>query len=335
MTGFAAPSEAADHAPLDQLAAAALAAFGLGHVPGLRLVNLSENATYRADDPHSGQGYALRICRQGYHDRGAIASELAWLAALRNDGVAITPVPVAGPDGDLIQTITHPALARPRHAVLFKWESGSEPSADTGPAMFQRLGAIAAGMHAHASTWRRPAGFQRHTWDFDTSLGDTPNWGRWRDGIGLDPPTTALFARTVAAVRRRLERFGMGPERFGLIHADMRLANLLVDGDEVKILDFDDCGFGWHLYDAATAVSFFEHEARVPELMDAWVAGYRTVGDLPDADAAEIPTFVVLRRLILIAWIGSRRETELARGMGADYTASAAGLCESYLTGFA
>ena len=57
----------------------------------------------------------------------------------------------------------------------------------------------------------------------------------------------------------------------------MRLANLLVDGDEVKVIDFDDCGFSWHLYDAATAVSFFEHEPHVPELMDAWVRGYRRV----------------------------------------------------------
>jgi len=38
----------------------------------------------------------------------------------------------------------------------------------------------------------------------------------------------------------RLARFGSGAARFGLIHADMRLANLLVDGDDVCVIDFDD-----------------------------------------------------------------------------------------------
>ncbi len=38
----------------------------------------------------------------------------------------------------------------------------------------------------------------------------------------------------------------------------MRLANLLIDGDRVTLIDFDDCGFGWFMYDFAAAISFFE-----------------------------------------------------------------------------
>jgi Ser/Thr protein kinase RdoA (MazF antagonist) len=189
-------------------------------------------------------------------------------------------------------------------------------------------------MHRHSERWVRPAGFERHTWDFETSLGATPHWGSWRDGMGLDPEKEALFARTVTLIGRRLDRFGKAPGRFGLIHCDMRLANLLIDGDTVKVLDFDDCGFSWRLYDAATAVSFFEHEPHVPELMAAWVDGYRRVLDLAAEDAAEIPTFVMLRRMLLVAWIGSHSETDLAQSMGVSYTASTCPLCENYLTRF-
>jgi Ser/Thr protein kinase RdoA (MazF antagonist) len=39
------------------------------------------------------------------------------------------------------------------------------------------------------------------------------------------------------------------------------------------VIDFDDCGWGWLLYDFGTAVSFFEHDPRVPELTEAWVRG--------------------------------------------------------------
>jgi Ser/Thr protein kinase RdoA (MazF antagonist) len=226
-------------------------------------------------------------------------------------------------------------MARPRHVVLFEWESGAEPSEKDHLAdKFGILGEVTARMHRHSESWSRPAGFERHSWDFDTSLGERPHWGRWQDGMGLDPEKERLFERTVALIGRRLAVFGQTPERFGLIHCDMRLANLLIDGDTVKVLDFDDCGFSWHLYDAATAVSFFEHEPHVPALMNAWVEGYRRVLDLPATDEAEIPTFVMLRRMILVAWIGSHSETDLAQSMGVAYTASTCGLCESYLSRF-
>ncbi|HET7717326.1 MAG TPA: phosphotransferase, partial [Bauldia sp.] len=215
------------------------------------------------------------------------------------------------------------------------WETGVEPSEkDRLTEKFGILGEVTARMHGHSERWVRPAGFERHTWDFDTSLGATPHWGSWRDGMGLDRTKEKLFAETVALIGRRLDRFGKGPGRFGLIHCDMRLANLLIDGDTVKVLDFDDCGFSWHLYDAATAVSFFEHEPHVPELMSAWVEGYRRVRDLPVEEEAEIPTFVMLRRMLLVAWIGSHSETDLAQSMGVAYTETTCPLCEEYLTRF-
>ena len=87
------------------------------------------------------------------------------------------------------------------------------------------------------------------------------------------------------------------------------------------MIDFDDCGFCWFLYDFATTVSFFEDHPQVPELKDAWVEGYRSVAPLAAADEAELDTFVMLRRLLLVAWIGSHHEfaTEAAE-LGAGFT---------------
>ena len=138
-------------------------------------------------------------------------------------------------------------------------------------------------MHQHARQWRRPAWFTRFHWDYDAAFGTRARWGRWQDGIGVGPAEHAVLGRLDGVLRDRLAAFGTGPQRYGLVHADTRLANLLVDGGRVSVIDFDDSGFSWYLYDVGTAVSFFEHQPQVPELVDSWLSGYRRVTALPRA----------------------------------------------------
>jgi Ser/Thr protein kinase RdoA (MazF antagonist) len=220
---------------------------------------------------------------------------------------------------------------------LFDWETGAEPGIGENLSKpFEVLGEVTARMHTHTRRWKRPPWFTRFTWDFDTSLGEaTPHWGRWREGMGVDAERQKIFGRTVDLIGRRLASYGKSPERFGLIHCDLRLANLLIDSESVKVIDFDDCGFGWYMYDAATPVSFYEHEPQVPSLIESWITGYRRAAEMSKEDEAEIPTFVMLRRLLLVAWIGSHHETDLAKSMGLPYTEGTVGLCETYLSRYA
>jgi Ser/Thr protein kinase RdoA (MazF antagonist) len=323
-------------AVLQEAARAALPRWGLSPECQVSLINLSENATYRVDAP-DGRRMALRLHRDQYHSEAAIRSELAWLIALRSSGVVTTPQPLPGIDGDILQRVTHPRLPRPRHVVLFAWEDGAEPGiGEDLRKPFETLGETTARMHVFTRQWQRPSWFERFSWDFDTALGpDNPHWGRWRDGMGLDPLKERLFQRTVDLIGTRLRRYGKSANRFGLVHCDLRLANLLIDGDIVKVIDFDDSGFGWYMYDAATPVSFYEHEPQVPELIEHWKHGYRRVAPIDPEDEAEIGTFVMYRRLLLVAWIGSHAETELAKSMGVPYTEQTAPLCEAYLSRYA
>ena len=82
-------------------------ALGLYDVPPnatVRLISRSENEIYKIEAP-SGRRWALRVQRQGYQSKNALASEIAWLVALRNDGVVATPVPIAGRDGAWVQLV--------------------------------------------------------------------------------------------------------------------------------------------------------------------------------------------------------------------------------------
>jgi len=314
----------------DPYARAALEPFGFSAQAGLTLLSLSENATYRVDDPQDGRTAVLRVHRTGYHPPGAVASELAWLQALRRDEGLLTPAVFLAPDGREVVDVTIGPLTR--QTVLFEWLDGTEPPEDDLADKFELLGEICAQMHRHSRSWVKPASFVRFSWDFDSCVGETGRWGRWQDGIGVGPGELAVLERASALMRDRLRRFGTGPDRFGLIHADVRLANLLVSGPDIQVIDFDDCGFGWFLFDLGTALSFFEHDPRVPALCDAWERGYRRIQPLAAEDAAEIPTFVLLRRLQLVAWVGSHRFADAARELGAEFTTGACELAERYLS---
>jgi Ser/Thr protein kinase RdoA (MazF antagonist) len=315
----------------DPFARAALEPFGFPADAHVALLSLSENATYRIDDPAASRTAVLRVHRTGYHPPGAVASELAWLQALRADEGLLTPAVYRAADGREVVDITIGDLTR--QTVLFEWLPGSEPHEDKLTEKFELLGGICARMHRHARAWRRPAGFVRFDWDFDCCVGDTARWGRWQDGIGVGKQELATLTAAAGLMRERLDSYGKGEDRFGLIHADVRLANLLVDGDDIQVIDFDDCGFGWFMFDLATAVSFMEHDPRVPALCDAWVRGYRRIVPLAEPDVAEIGTFVLLRRLQLVAWVGSHRFADAALELGAEFTAGCCEIAERYLSG--
>ena len=111
----------------------------------------------------------------------------------------------------------------------------------------------------------------------------------------------------------------------------MRLANLLIDKGSVRLIDFDDCGFGWLMYDFASAISFIEDSPKIPLFKSAWVKGYKSVRDLKFEDEKEIDTFVMLRRMALLAWIGSHIEAPEPQKLSSGFAATTATLGKLWL----
>jgi Ser/Thr protein kinase RdoA (MazF antagonist) len=276
----------------------------------------------------------LRVHRLGYHSEAEIASELTWMDALRAEAGVRTPRVLSAADGRRIVTVPERGGAVVRRCVRFEFLPGVEPDPADHLTLgyFAELGEITARMHRHARSWVRPGWFTRFHWDYDAAFGREARWGRWQHGIGVGPAERTLLARLDAALRERLAAYGTGPDRYGLVHADTRLANLLVHDGSVSVIDFDDSGFSWYLYDLGTTVSFFEHAPAVPALIDSWLTGYRSAGTITRADEAEIWTFILYRRLLLLAWIGTHQAVHIAAELGAGYTRDSCDLAERYLS---
>ncbi len=315
----------------ERVVTAALEHYRWQGTPRPTLITLSENATYAIADDRADPVAIMRVHREQYHRRHEIESELDWLAALTADGVVGTPQVIRTLEGDRVVTVNLDGV--PRYAVLAEVIPGAElDEDDLSPENFARLGAITARLHGHAREWTRPVRFARFSWDVPSGIGPRARWGDWKDGPTIGAPEIALLERTVELLMRRLDEYGTDPDRYGLIHADLRLANLMSDGTHLTVIDFDDCGFSWFLYDFGTAVSFIEDDPRLGEWQAAWTDGYRSVAEMSDTGERMLATFVMFRRMLLLAWMGSHAYSIEVREKGADFAAGTCRLAEAYLT---
>lgn len=295
----------------------ALAEMALDHWPGIigkpRLVMHRENSVFRVET-ESGPA-ALRLHRAGYHAPEAIRSELDWMAHLASSGLSV-PLPMPARDGRRLVEIEL-AGAPARCADLLSWLDG-EPLGRTGvlftrpvaetTAHFRELGAALARLHAVSDAWTPPAGFSRHAWDRDGLVGDEPFWGRFWALPEIDTEQAEFLLATRDRVRADLDAFIRTRPDFGLIHADPVRENVLVHGGGVALIDFDDSGFGFRLFDIATALIKNRHEPHFAAFQAALLAGYESQRNLADAERDALPLFMLLRALTYLGWAEARRD---------------------------
>jgi Ser/Thr protein kinase RdoA (MazF antagonist) len=292
----------------DVLAEEALDQYDFDQPITLELARRGENSTYRLDSPRGS--FALRVHRPGYRTADMIRSELAWMEALSRAGVS-TPTAVRTIAADVVAALSREASER--HVSVLTWEPGEPLTHSDDLDQWHELGRLMAEVRIHGQQWERPAWFVRPSWDSAGMIGTEPHWG---DPIQLGQWSIDLLELLAAVrdrVRERLEAFGMAPERYGLVHADLSFENVLMRTGQVPVLiDFDDCGWSWYLWELAVTLTPFDGTPDFEPRRDALVAGYRTRYDLSDQDLAELPTFIMARRLVSLGWVFTHAGTEHA-----------------------
>jgi Ser/Thr protein kinase RdoA (MazF antagonist) len=275
---------------------AILAAWDLGPAT-VTLAARRENTVWRVE---AGAAFALRLHRPGYHSAAALASELAFMAAMADAGLTV-PRPVPARDGALL------VAAGETHADLLTWLPGapfgrawSPLDLADPPGAFRMLGAALARLHLAADAWAPPPGFTRPDWGAEGLVGEAPFWGRFWDHPALTPDQRRAVLRVRDQGREALPGLGLD---HGLIHADAVRENLLLDGERLALIDFDDCGWGYRLFDIATALLPNRGEPGYPALKAALLDGYRAHRPL---DIAALPLLVRLRALTYLGWVLDR-----------------------------
>ena len=317
-----------------------LAAQALAHWPGIlhkpQLVMHRENTVFRVKT-ESGDA-ALRIHRAGYHTRAAIRSELGWMAHLARSGIPV-PAPLATADGEWTVDVQTGQYA-PRTVDLLTWLDG-EPLGQSGRPLarkpseneyiFKELGRTMARFHLVCDQWSAPSDFSRHAWDHDGLVGDQPCWGPfWAiSDLSRDEENLLLAIRGKAAAD--LDALKNAGADYGLIHADLVRENVLVEGHAISMIDFDDAGYGFRMFDVATALFKNRTEPNYADLQQSLLDGYFTERPALKAELPSLPLFTVLRALTYLGWGEARKSEPGMEARRARFKAEALGLAQAYL----
>jgi Ser/Thr protein kinase RdoA (MazF antagonist) len=282
----------------DTLIAEAQEAAALWNATVLRLILARENAVFEIALP-DGDRAALRLHRRGYQGAESISSELWWCTELALLGLPV-PRSLESWQGRLLET-----LASGRHASVVRWLDGvaigtagkpfAEPVAVQVDRHF-RLGQLLRRIHEASDSLTVPEDFFRPSWDAEGLVGEAPFWGRFWDHPAALPEQTAVLIAARDVLRAELVRFTAANGNAGLIHADVLRENVLVSDSGMSLIDFDDSGFGFRLYDLGTVLSQNQYEPARDALRDALMAGYGTTA------LEMVELFTMARTMASVGW---------------------------------
>ncbi len=247
-----------------------------------------------------GDEFVLRISHTIRRSPDLIAGEVDWINYLHKGGVGVARA-ISSQNGRFVELISDGqeghflAVAFTRAKGGSAWEHGR-----WNKVLFFRYGRLLGRIHALSKRYEpRQPSWRRLQWD-DPANVHIYNW------LPADHGIVVAKSKENLATLRALPK---DRESYGLIHQDAHGGNFFVDAKgEITLFDFDDCVYGWFIYDIAMVIFYAvtNHEypqAAAAELWPEFWRGYCLENDLDPAWLSEIPAFLKLREIDLYAVI--------------------------------
>jgi Ser/Thr protein kinase RdoA (MazF antagonist) len=286
----------------------------------LEAIQHRENATFRLR-VDNGQRYLLRVIRPGYKDPAVVQSEMIWLNAIVQETDLAVPEPIVNLYGNLLTFASVPGVPQPRICTLYRWIEGRFcGQAKLTRSHLEKVGRLTGKLHNHAQGFTPPPQFTRIRWDYD---------GLFEGGQGgtlamarslLDTQRQEIMAQAITRVQLAMRSLQETRSVWGLIHADLNQLNYVFSKGEAQAIDFDDCGWGYYLYDISTSLGPLVSRGDFLDLRTAFLKGYRSVRPLSSEDEALLIDFLLADRLRLAVWMAGRQDNPGLRDRAAKFT---------------
>ena len=267
--------------------------YGLGHADSCLFWQQGFNDVYQLEA--DGARYYLRVAPWNWRSQAAVADELTAIHHLMDRGIS-TAEPLCTGDGAWVLSI--PAPEGPRLAVLFR-DTGGLPVRHPSVAQAGMLGRHVARMHA---AWDQlEIRLKRFQLNSNYFLGEASQAIRhyWRDR----PQDLAFFD----ALLERLNRAFSKADRSmtGLCHGDLHTSNCHFTESAPVFLDFDLCGYGPRVFDAAVFLwdLITGTHPQGEAVWQGFLEGYATVRPFTADELALVEPLIVMR---LVHGLGNR-----------------------------
>lgn len=89
---------------------------------------------------------------------------------------------------------------------------------------------------------------------------------------------------------------------FGLCHGDYHHKNIMLEGDQKYVIDFDFCGVGYRIMDIATFLLGLLNERHAFDSWEAFVKGYTSTRPLTELEVSLLPSMMSSRYLWWLAF---------------------------------
>ncbi|MCK5586098.1 phosphotransferase, partial [Candidatus Bipolaricaulota bacterium] len=209
--------------------------------------------------------YVLRMTApKSCHGVDEIRSEVAWLHAIDEDTDIGVPAPVARLDGGYVSEVSLPGEVNPICCAVDRWVPGIMLDDRLTEDNVRRLGILMARLHEHAAGFTLAQGFHIRTFDsvlpyaVEGFAGLEPVVLFNEDGQApLTSTQRAIYREAYQLVAAEIENLMRKTDPLRVIHNDLHVWNVKVDGDRLYALDFEDMMWGHPIQDIATTMYYF------------------------------------------------------------------------------
>jgi Ser/Thr protein kinase RdoA (MazF antagonist) len=186
------------------------------------------------------------------------------------------------------------------------------------------IGSYIARLHRHSEQYDVPEGFARpRAWDWDWVFGEaTPIWNEGKSVYSQNE--LDVFRLASERVQWDLQELGKNTDVFGIIHRDLHLDNFLFHNGEAYAVDFENCGWGYYLFDLTVTLSSLEiwslegYGERCAPMQATLLESYQRERPLPEDTQRHLQTFMAMRLVrwvnVVLGWEAHTRPTSFLSG---------------------
>lgn len=272
----------------------------------IRFLAEETNILYKLTDV-KGKNYLLKIFQEHSSTIEDNHMEVFVMDLVSRRSEISIPSIVTSKDGSSVQIIKVDEGSSPMRVIIYSWLEGEDLDGNENDERFIQLGEMTAQLHVATQSVKIPENFSPKRWDRifyykeDRSVYKNKEFQHF-----LSKEYHEIMDNMIPFLNNELLRYyQMNEENLQFIHSDLNPWNVLVSGDIMHIIDFEDVLWGLPLHDIAISLYYYryEEELNYENVKRLFFKGYEKIRPLPQFEEYDLDLLMTARRVNFLNFI--------------------------------